>query len=54
MVTASITLCMAFTDLQIKYASLRVMSDEPASVFHTPSRNIMIAAVARDRSREQG
>lgn len=50
--TTSITLCMAFTDLQIKDASLRVMSDEPASIFHTPSRN-MIAAVARDRSRKQ-
>lgn len=33
--TASITLCMAFTDLQIKDASLRVMSDKLACVFHT-------------------
>lgn len=34
--TTSITLCMAFTDLQIKYASLTVMSEEPGRVFgHT-------------------
>lgn len=42
--TTSITLCMAFTDLQIKDASLTVVSGEPACVFHTPSRNTMIAA----------
>lgn len=34
--TTSITLCMAFTDLQIKYASLTVMSEEPGRGFgHT-------------------
>lgn len=32
--TTSITLCMAFTDLQIKYASLTRMSEEPGHVFH--------------------
>lgn len=49
--TTSITLCMAFTDLQIKGASLRVMSDEPARFFDTPCRNTRIAAVRRDGSR---
>ncbi len=48
--TTSITLCMA---LQIKEASLMMMSGELNYVFHTPSKNEMIATLTHEGIKSQ-